>query len=86
MSGLLRKKLTLPDFARTFFAPADCRNRSASYVNAQTKRNVSAILRLPGDDTTRLTALADNMLRFVHRHLSQHAELPSREEALRRPF
>ena len=60
-----RKKLTLPDFERTFFAPVDCRNRSAIYVSAQTKCKVSAILHLLGNDNTRLTALADNMLRFV---------------------
>ena len=64
-SGFRRKKLTLPDFERTFFAPVDCRNRSAIYVSAQTKCKVSAILHLLGNDNTRLTALADNMLRFV---------------------
>ena len=64
-AGFRRKKLTLPDFERTFFAPTDCRNRSAIYVSAPTKGKVSAILHLLGDDTTRLTALADNMLRFV---------------------
>lgn len=64
-SGFRRKKITLPDFERTFFAPVDCRNRSAIYVSAQTKRKVSAILHLLGNDNTRLTALVDNMLRFV---------------------
>ena len=64
-SGFRRKKLTLPDFERTFFAPTDCRNRSAIYVSAPTKGKVSAILHLLGDDSTRLTALVDNMLRFV---------------------
>ena len=64
-AGFRRKKLALPDFERMFFAPVDCRNRSAIYVSTQTKCKVSAILHLLGDDTTRLTALADNMLRFV---------------------
>ena len=65
LAGFRRKKIPLPDFERTFFAPADCRNRSAIYISAATKYKVSAILHLLGDDTTRLTALADNMLRFV---------------------
>ena len=64
-AGFWRKKIALPDFERTFFAPVNCRNRSAIYVSTQTKCKVSAILHLLGDDTTRLTALADNMLRFV---------------------
>ena len=64
-AGFRRKKLSLPDFERTFFAPVDCRNRSAIYVSAQTKHKVSEILHLLGDDTTRLTALVDNMLSFV---------------------
>jgi len=63
--GFRRKKLTLPDFERTFFAPVDCRNRSAIYVSAQTKHKVSEILHLLGNENTRLTALVDNMLRFV---------------------
>ena len=64
-AGFRRKKLSLPDFERTFFAPVDCRNRSAIYVSAQTKHKVSEILHLLGNDNTRLTALVDNMLRFV---------------------
>ena len=64
-SGFQRKKITLPDFERTFFAPVDCRNRSAIYVSAQTKHKVSEILHLLGNENTRLTALVDNMLRFV---------------------
>ena len=64
-AGFRRKKIALPDFERTFFAPVDCRNRSAIYVSAQTKHKVSEILHLLGNDNTRLTALADNMLRFV---------------------
>ena len=35
-AGSRRKKIILPDFERTFFAPVDCRNRSAIYVSAQT--------------------------------------------------
>ena len=64
-AGFRRKKIILPDFERTFFAPVDCRNRSAIYVSAQTKRKVSEILHLLGNESTRLTALVDNMLRFV---------------------
>ena len=60
-----RKKIPLPDFERTFFAPADCRNRSAIYIRAATKHKVSAILHLLGNENTRLTVLVDNMLRFV---------------------
>ena len=32
-AGFRRKKLALQDFERTFFAPVDCRNRSAIYVS-----------------------------------------------------
>ena len=64
-SGFRRKKIALPDFERTFFAPVDCRNRSAIYVSARTKHKVSEILHLLGNENTRLTALVDNMLRFV---------------------
>ena len=64
-AGFRRKKLALPDFERTFFAPVDCRNRSAIYVSTHTKHKVSEILHLLGNDNTRLTALVDNMLRFV---------------------
>ena len=64
-AGFWRKKIALPDFERTFFAPVDCRNRSAIYVSAQTKHKVSEILHLLGTENTRLTALVDNMLRFV---------------------
>ena len=55
-AGFRRKKITLPDFERTFFAPVDCRNLSSIYVSAQTKCKVSAILHLLGNDNTRLTA------------------------------
>jgi len=37
-------------------------SKAAIYVSAQTKRKVSAILHLLGNDNTRLTALVDNML------------------------
>ena len=43
----------------------DIRNRSAIYVSTRTKHKVSEILHLLGNESTRLTALADNMLRFV---------------------
>ena len=65
LAGFRRKKIPLPDFERTFFAPADCRNRSAIYISAANKHKVSAILHLLGNENTRLTALVDNMLRFV---------------------
>ena len=85
-SGFRRKKLTLPDFERTFFAPVDCRNRSAIYVSAQTKGKVSAILHLLGDDTTRLTALVDNMLRFVIAIYSDELNYLHEKKNNRRPF
>ena len=47
-AGFRRKKIALPDFERTFFAPVDCRNRSAIYVSTRTKHKVSAILHLLG--------------------------------------
>ena len=59
-AGFRRKKIILPDFERTFFAPVDCRNRSAIYVSAQTKRKVSEILHLLGDDTILLSEISDN--------------------------
>ena len=64
-AGFRRKKIILPDFERTFFAPVDCRNRSAIYVSAQTKRKVSEILHLLGNESTRLTALVDKIYNFV---------------------
>ena len=85
-SGFRRKKLTLPDFERTFFAPVDCRNRSAIYVSAQTKHKVSAILHLLGNDNTRLTALADNMLRFVMDIYSDELNYLHEKKNNRRPF
>ena len=36
-AGFWRKKIALPDFERTFFAPVNCRNRSAIYISAATK-------------------------------------------------
>ena len=85
-SGFRRKKLTLPDFERTFFAPVDCRNRSAIYVSTRTKHKVSEILHLLGDDTTRLTALADNMLRFVIAIYSDELNYLHEKKNNRRPF
>ena len=85
-SGFRRKKITLPDFERTFFAPVDCRNRSAIYVSAQTKRKVSAILHLLGNDNTRLTALVDNMLRFVMDIYSDELNYLHEKKNNRQPF
>ena len=85
-SGFRRKKLTLPDFERTFFAPVDCRNRSAIYVSAQTKHKVSEILHLLGNESTRLTALVDNMLRFVMDIYSDELNYLHEKKNNRRPF
>ena len=85
-AGFQRKKLALPDFERMFFAPVDCRNRSAIYVSTQTKCKVSSILHLLGDDTTRLTALADNMLRFVMDIYSDELNYLHEKKNNRRPF
>ena len=85
-AGFRRKKLALPDFERTFFAPVDCRNRSAIYVSAQTKRKVSEILHLLGNESTRLTALVDNMLRFVMDIYSDELNYLHEKKNKRRPF
>lgn len=85
-AGFRRKKITLPDFECTFFAPVDCRNRSAIYVSAATKHKVSEILHLLGDDTTRLTALVDNMLRFVIAIYSDELNYLHEKKNNRRPF
>ena len=85
-AGFWRKKIALPDFERTFFAPVDCRNRSAIYVSTRTKHKVSEILHLLGDDTTRLTALADNMLRFVIAIYSDELNYLHEKKNNRRPF
>ena len=85
-SGFRRKKIALPDFERTFFAPVDSRNRSAIYVSARTKHKVSAILHLLGNDNTRLTALVDNMLRFVMDIYSDELNYLHEEKNNRRPF
>ena len=85
-AGFRRKKLALPDFEQTFFASVDCRNRSAIYVSTQTKCKVSAILHLLGDDTTRLTALVDNMLRFVMSIYSDELNYLHEKKNSRRPF
>ena len=86
LAGFRRKKIALPDFERTFFAPVDCRNRSAIYVSTHTKCKVSAILHLLGDDTTRLTALADNMLRFVMGIYRDELNYLHEKKNNRRPF
>ena len=85
-AGFRRKKLTLPDFERTFFAPVDCRNRSAIYVSTRTKHKVSEILHLLGNNNTRLTALADNMLRFVIGIYSDELNYLHEKKNNRRPF
>ena len=85
-AGFRRKKIALPDFERTFFAPVDCRNRSAIYVSTRTKHKVSEILHLLGDDTTRLTALADNMLRFVIAIYSDELNYLHEKKNNRQPF
>ena len=85
-AGFRRKKIALPDFERTFFASVDCRNRSAIYVSTRTKHKVSEILHLLGDDTTRLTALADNMLRFVIAIYSDELNYLHEKKNNRRPF
>ena len=85
-AGFWRKKIALPDFERTFFAPVDCRNRSAIYVSAQTKRRVSAILHLQGNDNTRLTALVDNILRFVMDIYRDELNYLHEKKNNRRPF
>ena len=84
--GFRRKKIALPDFERTFFAPVDCRNRSAIYVSAQTKHKVSEILHLLGNENTRLTALVDNMLRFVMNIYSDELNYLHEKKNSRRPF
>ena len=85
-AGFRRKKIALPDFERTFFAPVNCRNRSAIYVSAQTKRKVSEILHLLGNESTRLTALVDNMLRFVMDIYSDELNYLHEKKNKRRPF
>ena len=85
-AGFWRKKIALPDFERTFFAPVNCRNRSAIYVSAQTKRKVSEILHLLGNESTRLTALADNILRFVMDIYSDELNYLHGKKNKRRPF
>ena len=85
-AGFRRKKILLPDFEQTFFAPVDCRNRSAIYVSTQTKCKVSAILHLLGDDSTRLTALVNNMLRFVMSIYSDELNYLHEKKNSRRPF
>ena len=86
LAGFRRKKIPLPDFERTFFAPVDCRNRSAIYVSAQTKRKVSEILHLLGNESTRLTALVDNMLRFVMDIYRDELNYLHEKKNNRRPF
>ena len=86
LAGFRRKKIPLPDFERTFFAPADCRNRSAIYISAATKHKVSAILHLLGNESTRLTVLVDNMLRFVMDIYRDELNYLHEKKNNRRPF
>ena len=79
-AGFRRKKLALPDFERMFFAPVDCRNRSAIYVSTQTKRKVSAILHLLGDDTYKAYGIGRQYAAVRHGHLQRRVELSPREE------
>ena len=85
-AGFRRKKLALPDIERTFFAPVDCRNRSAIYVSTHTKHKVSEILHLLGNESTRLTALVDNMLRFVMDIYRDELNYLHEKKNNRRPF
>ena len=85
-AGFRRKKIALPDFERTFFAPVDCRNRSAIYVSTRTKPKVSEILHLLGNESTRLTALVDNMLHFVMDIYSDELNYLHEKKNSRRPF
>ena len=85
-AGFRRKKLALPDFERTFVAPVDCRNRSAIYVSTHTKHKVSEILHLLGNESTRLTALVDNMLRFVMDIYRDELNYLHEKKNNRRPF
>ena len=84
--GFRRKKIVLPDFEQTFFVSVDCRNRSAIYVSARTKRKVTEILHLLGNDTTRLTALVDNMLRFLIAIYRDELNYLHEKKNSRRPF
>ena len=86
LSGFRHKKLTLPDFERTFFSPVDCRNRSAIYVSTRIKHKVLEILHLLGNESTRLTALVDNMLRFVMDIYSDELNYLHEKNNNRRPF
>ena len=86
LSGFRRKRILLPDFEQTFFASVDCRNRSAIYVSARTKRKVTEILHLLGNENTRLTALVDNMLRFVIGIYRDELNYLHKKKNNRRPF
>ena len=79
LAGFRRKKIPLPDFERTFFAPADCRNRSAIYISAATKYKVSAILHLLGMRIQGLQ-LWSQYAALCNRNLQRRVELSPREE------
>ena len=77
----------LNDAAASFSEkPVDCRNRSAIYVSTRTKHKVSEILHLLGNESTRLTALVDNMLRFVMDIYSGELNYLHEKKNNRRPF
>ena len=86
-SGFQRKKILLPDFEQTFFRPVKCSDgRAAIYVSLETKHTISKILHLLGDDTTRLTALVDNMLQFVMDIYRDELNYLHEKKNSRRPF
>ena len=72
--GFRRKKLTLPDFERTFFAPVDCRNRSAIYV--QSVGNPP----LAGRRHNKAYIAGRQYVALCHEHLQRRTELSPREE------
>lgn len=81
-----RKRILLPDFEQTFFAPVNYRYRAAIYVSAETKRKVLEVLHMLGNDRTRLTALVDNMLRFVLDTYSEELNYLHKKKNYRRLF
>lgn len=79
------------DFAARFradvFRPVKCSDgQAAIYVSLETKHTISKILHLLGDDTTRLTALVDNMLQFVIGIYSDELNYLHEKKNNRRPF
>ena len=60
--------------------------RTAIYVSTRTKHKVSEILHLLGNESTRLTALVDNMLRFVMDIYRDELNYLHEKKNNRRPF